>query len=142
MIEQDWLYGFLGGVLIGLAASMFLLINGRTMGASGIIGGLVDKSGWHNYLERISFIAGLIFIPAVISFTYNFPKTNITSNIYLIIIAGLLVGIGTTLAQGCTSGHGICGISRISVRSIVATIFYIISGAAIVFALNNFMEIL
>ena len=142
MIEQDWLYGFLGGVLIGLAASMFLLINGRTMGASGIIGGLVDKSGWYNYLERISFIAGLIFIPAVISFTYNFPKTNITSNIYLIIIAGLLVGIGTTLAQGCTSGHGICGISRISVRGIVATIFYIISGAAIVFALNNFMEIL
>ena len=142
MIEQEWLYGFFGGTLIGLAAAIFLLVNGRIMGASGIIGGLVDKSGWHNFLERTVFIVGLILIPAIASFTYNSTKTNITSNIYLIIIAGLLVGIGTSLAQGCTSGHGVCGISRISFRSIVSTVFYIISGATTVFTLRNYLEIL
>ncbi len=142
MIEQEWLYGFFGGTLIGLAAAIFLLVNGRIMGASGIIGGLVDKSGWHNFFERTVFIVGLILIPAIASFTYNSTKTNITSNIYLIIIAGLLVGIGTSLAQGCTSGHGVCGISRISFRSIVATVFYIISGVTIVFTLRNYLEIL
>lgn len=142
MIEQEWLYGFFGGTLIGLAAAIFLLVNGRIMGASGIIGGLVDKSGWHNFLERTVFIVGLILIPAIASFTYNSAKTNITSNIYLIITAGLLVGIGTSLAQGCTSGHGVCGISRISFRSIVSTVFYIISGATTVFTLRNYLEIL
>ena len=142
MIEQEWLYGFFGGTLIGLAAAIFLLVNGRIMGASGIIGGLVDKSGWHNFFERTVFIIGLILIPAIASFTYNSAKTNITSNIYLIITAGLLVGIGTSLAQGCTSGHGVCGISRISFRSIVSTVFYIISGATTVFTLRNYLEIL
>ena len=142
MIEQDWLYGLLGGIFIGLAGSMYLLVNGKIMGASGIIEGLILKSKMNEYLEKISFIIGLILLPAIMSITYNLSKTNITSNLYLIIIGGLLVGFGTTLANGCTSGHGVCGISRMSLRSIIATIFYIISGVAIVFVLRNFMETL
>jgi len=142
MIEQDWLYGLLGGIFIGLAGSMYLLVNGKIMGASGIIEGLILKSKVDEYLEKISFIIGLILLPAIMSITYNLSKTNITSNLYLIIIGGLLVGFGTTLANGCTSGHGVCGISRMSLRSIIATIFYIISGVAIVFVLRNFMETL
>ena len=142
MIEQDWLYGLLGGIFIGLAGSMYLLVNGKIMGASGIIEGLILKSKVDEYLEKISFIIGLIFLPAIMGIIYNLPKTNITSNLYLIIIGGLLVGYGTTLANGCTSGHGVCGISRMSPRGIIATIFYIISGIAIVFVLRNFMETL
>ena len=142
MIEQAWLYGLLGGVFIGLAASIFLLVNGRIMGASSIIGGIIHTSKENDYLELISFIIGLISLPAILAITYNLPKTNITSNLYLIIIGGLLVGVGTTLANGCTSGHGVCGISRMSPRGIIATIFYIISGVAIVFVLRNFMETL
>ena len=142
MIEQDWLYGLLGGIFIGLAGSMYLLVNGKIMGASGIIEGLILKSKMNEYLEKISFIIGLILLPAIMSITYNLSKTNITSNLYLIIIGGLLVGFGTSLANGCTSGHGVCGISRMSLRSIIATIFYIISGVTIVFVLRNFMETL
>ena len=112
------------------------------MGASSIIGGIMHKSKENDYLELISFIIGLISLPAILAITYNLPKTNITSNLYLIIIGGLLVGVGTTLANGCTSGHGVCGISRMSPRGIIATIFYIISGVAIVFVLRNFMETL
>ena len=140
MIEQDWLYGLLGGIFIGLAGSMYLLVNGRIMGASGIIEGLILKSKVDEYLEKISFIIGLILLPAIMSITYNLSKTNITSNLYLIIIGGLLVGFGTTLANGCTSGHGVCGISRMSLRGIIATIFYIISGVVTVSVLRNFME--
>jgi len=110
------------------------------MGASGIIEGLISKSRGDEYLERISFIIGLIFLPAIMGIIYNLPKTNITSNLYLIIIGGLLVGYGTTLANGCTSGHGVCGISRMSLRGIIATIFYIISGVVTVSVLRNFME--
>ena len=84
MIEQDWLYGLLGGALIGLAGSMFLLVNGRIMGASGIVEGLIHKSKGNDYLESISFILGLILLPTILSITYNLPKTNITSNLFFL----------------------------------------------------------
>lgn len=118
--------------MIGTAAAIFLLVNGKIMGASGIVGGLVDGSGRSTWLERALFVLGLVGAPALLGFVYKLPATNVTNNIGLLIIAGLLVGIGTRLGSGCTSGHGVCGISRLSIRSIISTLVYIGAGAAII----------
>jgi uncharacterized membrane protein YedE/YeeE len=137
MDYTSWGYGLLGGLMIGTAAAIYLLVNGRIMGASGIIGGLIDGSGRSTWFERALFIAGLIGAPALLGLIYKMPATNVTGNIGLLIVAGLLVGIGTRLGSGCTSGHGVCGISRLSVRSIIATLIYIGAGAAIIFIARN-----
>lgn len=128
MIEMAWVWGLVGGLMIGSAAALFLLVNGRIMGASGILGGLVDGSGRATGAERLAFIAGLVLLPALLAAIMGGAETNITSNPIVIIAAGLLVGIGTRLANGCTSGHGVCGISRLSFRGIVATVFYLLAG--------------
>lgn len=129
MIEMDWVRGLVGGLMIGLAGAVFLLGNGRIMGASGIIGGLVDRSGLSNWQERTAFLAALVVVPALMLPIYNVEvQTNITDNMVLVVAAGLLVGIGTRLANGCTSGHGVCGISRFSLRGMVATVFYLLAG--------------
>ncbi len=128
-IQPDWIWGLVGGLMIGSAAAVFLLFNGRIMGASGIIGGLVDRSGWGTWAERVAFLAALVVVPALMLPLYNVEvSTNITPNLAVVIAAGLLVGIGTRLANGCTSGHGVCGISRFSLRGIVATVFYLLAG--------------
>lgn len=128
-MEADWIWGLLGGGLIGLGGAVFLLGNGRIMGASGILGGLVDGSGWSNAAERLTFLAGVILMPVLLMpFYAGGVDTHLTSNVAVIVIAGLLVGIGTRIANGCTSGHGVCGISRLSLRGIVATLFYILAG--------------
>ena len=128
-MQQDWIFGLLGGLLIGVSASIYLLVNGRIMGASGILGGLVDGSGRIDAMERVSFIIGLILTPFLLTFLWVRPDTHITPNIVVLIAAGLLVGIGSRLANGCTSGHGVCGISRLSVRGIAATFAYLFAGA-------------
>ncbi|MCF6306246.1 MAG: YeeE/YedE family protein [Rhodobacteraceae bacterium] len=128
-MEQDWWFGLLGGGLIGVSASIFLLFNGKIMGASGIMGGLVDGSGRKDMVERLSFIAGLIFAPYILTLLWVTPETNLTGNIWVLVGSGLLVGIGSRLANGCTSGHGICGISRLSLRGILATVAYLFAGA-------------
>ncbi len=125
---MDWIMGLAGGGIIGTAAAILLLMNGRIMGASGIIGGLVDGSGRRDWGERAALIAGLIIVPTVAALAVGGAQTNLTDNWTVIIIAGLLVGVGTRLANGCTSGHGVCGISRLSLRGIVATVFYIGAG--------------
>ena len=127
-MQMDWILGLAGGVVIGLAAALFLLVNGRIMGASGIIGGLVDGSGRSDWAERAALIAGLALAPAAIIMFTGGSQTHLTGNWAVIIGAGLLVGVGTRLANGCTSGHGVCGISRLSLRGIVATAFYIGAG--------------
>ena len=124
---MDWFWGFVGGLMIGGAASVYLLFNGRVMGASGIIGGLVDRSGWANWAERLVFVAGLVGVPYLLSLL-NGGETHLTGNWLVIVLAGLLVGIGTRFANGCTSGHGVCGISRLSLRGIVATLLYLLAG--------------
>ncbi len=127
-MEQDWLWGLAGGGLIGLAGAIYLLGNGRIMGASGIIGGLVDGSAGSQARERMFFVAGLFLVPAILVYLAGGAETNVTSNLVVLVAAGLLVGIGTRLANGCTSGHGVCGISRLSLRGMVATVFYIGAG--------------
>ena len=99
------------------------------MGASGIIGGLVDGSGRDSARDRLGFLAALFLVPLAMNLaTGGVAQTNLTSNWIVIIAAGLLVGVGTRIANGCTSGHGVCGISRFSLRGIVATAFYIGAG--------------
>jgi hypothetical protein len=128
MIEQDWIWGFVGGLVIGTAGAVYLLVNGRIMGASGILGALVDGTGMRTMWERVAFIAGVILAPIPLYPLYREVDTHITGNLVAIVAAGLLVGIGTRMANGCTSGHGVCGMSRLSLRGIVATVFYILAG--------------
>jgi uncharacterized membrane protein YedE/YeeE len=127
-MEQDWIWGLVGGLVIGTAAAVYLLANGRVMGASGILGGLVDGSGRATWAERASFIAGVVLMPILFVPLYDEVDTHLTPNLAVVIAAGLLVGLGTRIANGCTSGHGVCGISRLSLRGMVATVFYILAG--------------
>ena len=127
-MQQEWIWGLAGGGLIGIAGAVYLLINGRIMGASGIIGSVVDGTAGNQTWERVWFIAGLFLFPTILSFWVG-PRDNfITDNLWAIAAAGILVGVGTRLANGCTSGHGICGMSRLSLRGFVATVFYIGAG--------------
>lgn len=121
-----------GGVLIGLAIAMFLLLNGRIAGISGILGGLLrpikGDVGW-----RVAFVTGLIFSPIAFSVAAPLPTIQIDAGAASLIIAGLLVGIGTRYGSGCTSGHGVCGLSRLSPRSMAATALFMLAGFVTVF---------
>ncbi len=133
MIEQDWIFGFAGGLMIGLGAVIFLLMNGRIMGASGILGGLVDGTELRNFAEKSSFIAGLVGVPFVLTFLWVRPDIHLTTNLWILVSGGILVGLGTRLANGCTSGHGVCGLARLSPRSLVATITFMLATGVTVF---------
>ena len=112
-----------GGLLIGTAAAMFLLLNGRIAGISGILGGLLRPRagdiGW-----RVAFIAGLLAAPLLYQLAAPLPAVQIDAGTAVLVVAGLLVGIGTRYGSGCTSGHGVCGLSRLSPRSLVATLAF------------------
>ncbi|TNJ43913.1 YeeE/YedE family protein [Phaeobacter sp. B1627] len=128
-MPQEWIMGLAGGLTIGIAGAIYLLGAGRIMGASGIIGGLVDGSGRDTALDRLWFLAGLIATPAILMALFGLsPHTNASSAPAVLVLAGVLVGVGTRLANGCTSGHGVCGLSRLSPRAIVATALYISAG--------------
>jgi uncharacterized membrane protein YedE/YeeE len=128
--QTDWSFGLIGGLMIGLAAAILLVGNGRIMGASGLLGGLVDGSGRGNAGERVAFLAALIAAPALVALARGAPSTHATASVGVLVLGGLLVGVGTRIGSGCTSGHGVCGISRLSVRSIVATLCYLLAGGA------------
>lgn len=118
----------IGGVLIGLAVSLMLLFNGRVTGISGIIGGVV-KPNKGDLDWRLSFIAGLLFGGVVLKALRPEAFVQLSNAQWVdYVIAGLLVGFGTLLGNGCTSGHGVCGISRMSIRSILATVTFIAFG--------------
>ena len=122
-----------GGLLIGSAAALMLLLKGRIAGISGIIGGLLQPSrgdtSW-----RVLFVVGLIAAPLLVMLvTGHLPEVPSQASDRLLVIAGLLVGFGTRLGSGCTSGHGVCGIGRRSVRSVTATLIFISTGALTVF---------
>jgi uncharacterized membrane protein YedE/YeeE len=128
----EWIYGLVGGAIIGVAAAVYLLVNGRIMGASGIIGALVDGSAKDTWSERAAFLAGLAIVPGILAMLMGGADTHLTGNLVVVALAGLLVGVGTRIANGCTSGHGVCGISRFSLRGMVATVFYIGAGGLMV----------
>ncbi len=140
MIPVDWIWGLVGGLMIGCAGAIYLLINGRVMGASGIVGGLIDGTG--RTLERLAFVAGLVGVPALIVVVQGGATTNATTSIPVLVVAGLLVGFGTRMANGCTSGHGVCGISRFSVRGIAATVSFLIAGALSMFVLRHLLGVI
>jgi len=129
--------GFFGGVLIGVAAVLLLLANGRIAGISGIVGGLLDPS-FSDAAWRLMFIAGLwIGAIALILATGGPFAVALQASIPVMLVAGFLVGFGTRMSGGCTSGHGVCGIARGSKRSIVATIVFIATAMATVYIVRH-----
>ena len=131
----DWIYGLVGGLLIGFAGVVLLLGNCRIMGASGIIGSLVDQTSGAATRERVAFVFALVLVPALLQIGSPVDTGTMQSTL-LLVFAGICVGIGTRMANGCTSGHGVCGISRFSVRGVVATAIYIAAGVLTVLALR------
>jgi uncharacterized membrane protein YedE/YeeE len=122
----------IGGALIGLAATLLMLFTGRIAGISGIfagcLGSSLDDKGW-----RVAFIAGLLLAPLTAGlFGYPLPSPEIPASFSIIVVAGLLVGFGTRLSGGCTSGHGVCGIARLSARSLVATAIFMATAIVVV----------
>jgi len=142
MLEQDWVFGFFGGLLIGAGGVVYLLFNGRILGASGVVGGLADATGWNTWAERLSFIAGLIAVPYALTLLWVRPDTHLTESWPTLVVAGILVGFGARLANGCTSGHGVCGISRLSYRGIVATAIYLLAGALTMMVFRHYLGVI
>ena len=127
----------LGGGLIGLGAAILLLLNGRVAGVSGIVGDVLRPAG--NALAwRIAFVAGLITGPLIYQLADgHWLSVTIDANMPLLIVAGLLVGFGTSLGSGCTSGHGVCGIARLSPRSMMATVVFMLAGMITVYIVRH-----
>lgn len=125
-----------GGLLIGLAVSILIVFNGRIAGISGIVGGLL-KPAKNEMAWRWVFILGLIIAPIIYGLVTVMPEVEVSASHWQLILAGLLVGIGTRYASGCTSGHGICGIARLSRRSIAATLLFMASGMAVVYVMRH-----
>jgi len=127
---------FAGGLMIGLAAALLVLLNGRIAGISGILGGLLrpaaGETGW-----RVAFVAGLLLAPLLWGRAAALPAIQIDAGYPLLIAAGLIVGVSTRFGAGCTSGHGVCGLSRLSPRSLVATLAFMGSGFATVFVVRH-----
>lgn len=136
-MHQEWINALLGGLLIGTSVSLMLLLNGRVTGISGIINGTLSPVKGDT-LWRVLFIVGL-FLGGVVMGQINpnvFTNTIEVSS-WTTVVAGLLVGFGTIMGSGCTSGHGVCGISRMSPRSLVATVVFMAAGIAAVFIFRN-----
>ncbi|KQW42235.1 MULTISPECIES: YeeE/YedE family protein [unclassified Roseateles] len=140
-MSLDWnaftpLASLAGGALIGLAAALFVLFNGRIAGISGVLGGLLrpvqGDLGW-----RVAFIAGIVVAPWVYVLFTALPVPRIDAGWTVLVLAGLLVGVGTRYGAGCTSGHGVCGMSRLSPRSLVATLAFMGAGFVTVFTLRH-----
>ena len=129
-----------GGLLIGLSAALLIALLGRVAGISGITGALLQMPTWSAVKQwgwRLAFIAGTVAAPLVWQWFAPLPAMEMPSNPVIIIVAGLLVGFGTRMGSGCTSGHGVCGLSRLSMRSLAATLTFIATGAITVFVMRH-----
>ncbi|MBT8587565.1 YeeE/YedE family protein [Polynucleobacter paneuropaeus] len=143
-MQIDWLAftpgpSLLGGVLLGIATSAYVLLHGRILGISGIVGGLLRpvKQSW---IWRIVLLLGILTSPIWSIFLFDmYPVQIIEANWPIVIVAGLLVGFGAQYGSGCTSGHGICGLSRLSPRSLVAIVSFMISGFAVAYILRHLL---
>jgi uncharacterized protein len=143
-VHIDWSHvtpwaALAGGILIGVAAIAFALLLGRIAGISGIVAGLLrpqrGDAGW-----RIAFVAGLLAAPAMYSLAGSLPPLQIDAGMPVLVAAGLLVGVGTRYGSGCTSGHGVCGLSRFSPRSAVATLAFMAAGFIVVFVVRHVLR--
>lgn len=144
-MNVDWLNftpwsSLAGGMLIGLAASLFVVANGRIAGISGLIGSLLQR-GSEGVSEKALFLLGLLVAPLLWGVFATLPRIEFQNGWLGLLVAGLLVGIGTRYGSGCTSGHGVCGLSRLSPRSMIATACFMFSGFATVFVLRHVMGI-
>lgn len=133
----DWVHftpgaSFGGGILIGIAAAMLVLLNGRIAGISGIVGGLLRPLRG-DILWRLAFVLGLFAAPVAMGLISALAAPRIEAGFGMLALAGFLVGVGTSYGSGCTSGHGVCGISRLSPRSLVATAVFMFAGVATVY---------
>lgn len=126
-----------GGLLIGLAAALLWLLNGRIAGISGIVGGLMQGTPGAENAWRLAFVVGLLLAPWLYRGSVGLPPIHIQADTPMLIGAGLLVGYGTRLGSGCTSGHGVCGLSRFSPRSMAATVLFMAAGFATVFLVRH-----
>ena len=126
----------IGGVIIGAAVAIFALMNGRIAGISGIVGGLLRPAPG-DVAWRLAFVAGLIAAPLLCAAVAKLPAVVVEASYPTLVVAGFLVGIGTRYGAGCTSGHGVCGISRLSPRSLVATLSFMAAGFATVFVARH-----
>ena len=141
----DWLNftpwsSLAGGALIGLAASLFAVGNGRIAGISGLIGNLLQRGG-EGVSEKALFLLGLLVAPLLWGLFAALPAIEFQSGWLGLILAGVLVGVGTRYGSGCTSGHGVCGLSRLSPRSMVATVCFMVSGFLTVFVLRHLLGV-
>ena len=126
----------IGGAIIGAAAALFVVLNGRIAGVSGILGGLARPQAG-DVSWRIAFVAGLVAAPLAWVLFAALPDIRIDTSVPVLAAAGLLVGIGTRYGGGCTSGHGVCGVARASPRSIAATVLFMIAGFATVYVVRH-----
>ena len=129
-----------GGLLIGLSAAMLIALLGRIAGISAIAAALLQPPTWSNLQHwgwRLAFVLGLFAAPLIWKLFAPLPKMHMPSNPLVIVVAGLLVGFGTRMGSGCTSGHGVCGLSRLSIRSLAATLTFMVAGAATVFVVRH-----
>ncbi len=129
-------YAFVGGLLLGIATVGYLYINGRIAGISGLLAQFISPSRDIFKSSVFWFIAGLVITPFIYGYFYQ-PEIEIKANSFVLILAGLLVGFGTRLGSGCTSGHGICGMSRLSKRSITATAVFMFAGMLTVYIIRH-----
>jgi uncharacterized membrane protein YedE/YeeE len=140
-MSLDWAHftpwpSLAGGLMIGAAAAMLLLLNGRIAGVSGIAGRLLAPQRG-DIAWRVAFLLGLLIAPVAFRLYGRIPVARIDAGFGTLLIAGLLVGLGTSYGSGCTSGHGVCGIARLSPRSLVATLAFMAAGMATVFAVRH-----
>ena len=142
-MQLDWNHftpwsALAGGVLIGLAAAMFILLNGRVLGVSGILGGLLAPRRGDNRW-RLSFVLGMIAAPSAYALFAAPVVPRFDAGWPVLVLAGLLVGVGTRAGSGCTSGHGVCGLAQLSPRSLVATVAFMGSGIAVVYLVRHLL---
>jgi uncharacterized protein len=123
-MQPEWLNGLVGGLLIGTASAIYLLAAGRIAGISGIVGNLLGPSSGPDKIRSALFLLGILIGALVLQALTSVPAITVNRSVTTLVIGGLLVGFGTRLGSGCTSGHGVCGMSRLSKRSIVATIIF------------------
>lgn len=127
----------IGGALLGLAAVLLLVFNGRIAGISGIAGGLLQRGAPGDRAWRLAFVLGLVAAPVLYRGLAALPEISIEADWLVLVVAGLLVGFGSRYGSGCTSGHGVCGLSRLSPRSLAATLTFMAAGFAAVYVVRH-----